>query len=58
MTTLAANQPRAFEGGNRNEIPVIASDIIFEGAAVGVVDASGHARPLNAARSNCQSPAR
>lgn len=46
MTTLAANKPRAYEGGSRNEIPVIASDIIYEGAAVGVVDASGHARPL------------
>lgn len=49
MTTLAANSPRAFEIGNRNEIPVIASDIIYEGGAVGIVDASGHARPLNAA---------
>jgi hypothetical protein len=48
MTTLAANKPRAFEIGDRNELPVIASDIIFEGAAVGVVDASGHARPLAA----------
>ena len=48
MTTLAANKPRAHEGGTRNELPVIAADIIFEGAAVGVVDASGHARPLNA----------
>lgn len=49
MTTLAANTSRAYELGNRNHIPVIASDIIYEGAAVGVVDASGHARPLNAA---------
>ena len=49
MTTLAANSPRAFEIGTRNEIPVIASDIIYEGAAVGIVDATGHARPLNAA---------
>lgn len=49
MTTLAANTPRSFEVGERNDIPVIASDIIYEGAAVGVVDASGHARPLNAA---------
>lgn len=46
MTTLAANQPRAYEGGNRNDLPVIASDIIYEGAAVGAVDASGHTRPL------------
>jgi hypothetical protein len=48
-TTLAANSPRAFEIGSRNEHPVIAADIIFEGAAVGLVDATGHARPLNAA---------
>lgn len=48
MTTLAANKPRAYEGGNRNAIPVIASDIIYEGAAVGAVAASGHARPLQA----------
>lgn len=46
MTTLAANSPRSYELGQRNHIPVIASDIIYEGAAVGVVDASGHARPL------------
>jgi len=49
MTTLAVNTPREYELGTRNEIPVIASDIIYEGAAVGVVDATGHARPLNAA---------
>lgn len=48
MTTLAANSPRAYEIGSRNEIPVIASDIIYEGAAVGVVTATGHARPLAA----------
>lgn len=46
MTTLAANKPRAYELGNRNQLPVIAADIIYEGAAVGVVAASGHARPL------------
>lgn len=46
MTTLAANKPRAYELGERNEIPVIASDIIYEGAAVGVVAGTGHARPL------------
>ena len=49
MTTLAANKPRAYEGGDRNSVLMIASDIIYEGAAVGVVDATGHARPLNAA---------
>jgi hypothetical protein len=47
MTTLAANKPRAYELGERNHLPVIASDIIYEGAAVGIVDASGHARPLS-----------
>lgn len=49
MTTLAANKPRDLEQGARNHIPVIASDILYEGAAVGIVDASGHARPLNSA---------
>lgn len=49
MTTLAANQPRDYEGGNRNALPVVATDIIYEGAAVGRVAASGHARPLTAA---------
>lgn len=46
MTTLADNKIRPYEGGDRNAFPVIASDIIYEGAAVGVVDATGHARPL------------
>lgn len=46
MTTLAANKPRAFELGTLNSLPVIASDIIYEGAAVGLVTASGHTRPL------------
>lgn len=49
MPTLAANKPRAYEIGTRNDLPVIASDIIYEGAAVGLVAASGHARPLLAA---------
>lgn len=48
MTTLAVNVPRAYEGGERNEFPVIASDIIYEGAAVGLVVGTGHARPLAA----------
>lgn len=47
MTTLSKDTPRNFELGDRNEIPVVASDIIYEGAAVGVVKASGHARPLS-----------
>jgi hypothetical protein len=48
MTTLAANKQRPFELGDRNEYPVIAADIIYEGAAVGLVAGTGHARPLAA----------
>ena len=48
MTTLAASKPRAFEIGDRNHFPVIASDIIYQGAAVGLVPSTGHARPLAA----------
>lgn len=46
MTTLAANKARSYELGERNHLPVIASDIIYEGAAVGIVAGTGHARPL------------
>jgi len=46
MTTLAADTPRTYELGERNEFPVIADDIVYEGAAIGIVIASGHARPL------------
>jgi len=46
MTTLAVDTPLVMDTGDINEFPVIASDIIYEGAAVGVVPASGHARPL------------
>lgn len=49
MTTLAVNTPRTMVGGDINELPVIASDIIYEGAAGGAVKASGHARPLTSA---------
>jgi hypothetical protein len=45
MTTLAVNAPRAYELGDKNHLPVIANDIIYEGAAVGD-NASGYARPL------------
>jgi hypothetical protein len=45
MTTLAANKPRAFELGTIQEYPVIAADVIFEGAAVGE-NGAGYARPL------------
>ena len=48
MTTLAADKPRDFFLGEMAEYPVIASDIIYEGAAVGE-NASGYARPLAAA---------
>jgi hypothetical protein len=46
MTTLAATALRDFQLGDLGEYPVIASDIIYQGAAVGLVDATGHARPL------------
>lgn len=50
MTTLAANKVRAYEGVpvriEESALPVIASDIIYEGAAVGVVAGTGHGRPL------------
>jgi hypothetical protein len=46
MTTLAANSVRAFVVGARNHLPVIASDILYEGAAVGD-NGAGYARPLS-----------
>lgn len=46
MTTLAADKVRDLKPGDLNDIPMIASDIIYGGAAVGIVKASGHARPL------------
>lgn len=48
MTTLAQDAQRSFELGTINELPVIAGDIIYEGAAVGIVSGSGYARPLQA----------
>jgi hypothetical protein len=45
MTTLAVDLARAFELGTINECPVIAADIIYEGAAVGD-NGAGYARPL------------
>ena len=47
MTTLAANSVRDFGVGDMLEYPVIASDIIYQGAAVGE-DTNGYARPLSA----------
>lgn len=46
MTTLAAAAIRPQELGDVGEYPVIASDIIYAGAAVGLVAGTGHARPL------------
>lgn len=48
MTTLAANKPRDFVIGELADLPVIAADIIYEGAAVGE-NGSGYFRPLAAA---------
>lgn len=48
MTTLAAAIQRKYGAGDRTMCPVIASDIIYKGAAVGE-NASGYARPLVAA---------
>jgi hypothetical protein len=48
MTTLAADKPRDYQLGDHEEYPVIAADIIYEGAAVGE-NGSGYARPLQAA---------
>ncbi|SFI31342.1 cytoplasmic protein [Nitrosomonas sp. Nm34] len=47
MTTLAKDQPRDFLKGDFHDYPVIASDIIYQGAAVGD-NGSGYARPLQA----------
>lgn len=49
MTTLAADLVRDLKPGDLNDIPVVASDIIYGGAAVGIVKATGHARPLTSA---------
>ena len=45
MTTLAADSLREKLLGDEIEYPVVASDIIYQGAAVGE-NASGYARPL------------
>ncbi len=43
---LSADTPRAYELGNIQEYPVAASAKIYEGAAVGKVIGTGHARGL------------
>ena len=48
MTTLAVDAVRDYQLGDMEEYPVIATDIIYEGAAVGE-NGSGYARPLVAA---------
>lgn len=45
LATLAADKARNFELGDLQDLPMIASDIIYEGAAVGD-NGSGLARPL------------
>lgn len=47
MATLAENELRDYQLGDTEEYPVIASDIIYQGAAVGE-NGSGYARPLQA----------
>jgi len=47
MTTKTVGAPRIFGQGVFTDLPVIASDIIFEGSAVGE-NGSGYSRPLQA----------
>jgi hypothetical protein len=49
MATLAADKPRVFETGHDeyiSELPMIASDIIYDGAAVGELNDTGTFQPL------------
>jgi len=49
MATLSADSVRWFEAGYEpalNDIPLIASDIIYRGAAIGESSSTGNARPL------------
>ena len=46
MTTLAQDKPRSQGIGDVGDYPIIAADIIYEGAAEGVVDGTGLVRPL------------
>ncbi len=45
MPTLTTDSARDFQIGEKEEYPVIAADIIYEGAAVGE-NAAGYSRPL------------
>lgn len=44
MATLAIDTPRDYQLGGFEEYPIVAADIIYEGAAVGIN--AGFARPL------------
>jgi len=49
MATLTVESPRIYEAGHDeyiNELPVIAADIIFDGAAVGELNDTGTYQPL------------
>lgn len=49
MATLGADKPRVFESGHDNwvnELPMVASDIIYDGAAVGELNDTGTYQPL------------
>ncbi len=49
MTTRSDNAALIEILGDVNSFPMIADDIIYTRSAVGLVDASGHARPLTSA---------
>lgn len=49
MTTLAANKGRVYEFNEDNlldDVPIVASDTVYEGAAVGEDTSTGNGRPL------------
>lgn len=46
MTTLAANKQRTYQLENKNELPTIAADILYQGAAAGIQATTGLIRPL------------
>ena len=45
MATLIKNEARTYQVADREDYPVVADDIIYEGAAVGE-NGSGYSRPL------------
>ncbi len=49
MTTLAANKTRTYQmNGDKNELPVISADILYQGSAIGLQLSTGLTRPLAA----------